>query len=165
MRFIVPIFTLLLMILAGCGENSSPVASVEGYQPQIVYPAAKIASHDRAMREFWRAYDQAKEVLRDLKRYIPKGTPRDPEGERHDTNIRKLRKDLDQANRRLDRAFRNVRNDASARAAMASFGEYMGSVLARLPKNVYLLIVINPCDLPWIGEYLCPYMPGQGISA
>lgn len=154
------VFSTLTACFIGCGEDTSrPTEPVGDFESSIAEPAAKAAQSDRAMREFERARDKVSDILRDIKRYIQK----DPNADRHAEKVRKLSKDLERANRRLDKAFRSVRNNPAAQATMRSLGEYMGSVLTRLQAyRPTFLFIINPCGLPLIGEYLCPYMPGQG---
>lgn len=155
------VLAFLFACLASCGENVSPVSSTEDFQQESIHRLGKSASSDKYMREFEKAYDEVMDILKDLKRYIQK----DPGADRHASKVKGLAKNLDKALRRLGQAFKNVRNNSSAKAAMESLFRDRADVLSKLGRyNLSYMFMVNPCSLPWIGEYLCKYAPTSAKS-
>lgn len=154
MSWRVPVFAMFLAFIVGCSKDSSPIASGDDFSPKDEYYAAKPASHDAAMWRFQNALDDLEEILRDMKRYVSKG----PKDDRHAKKVKDLAQHRKSALRRLDPAFKNVRNSDYARTEMKALLEHDKDVMTRLKARGYNLsfsLMISPCALPWIREYVC----------
>ena len=147
---------VICFIFIGCGGEKSPLSSTGNSVSKDTRGLAKSASPDRSTREFEKAYDEVMKILKDLKRYIQK----DPRVDRHAAKVKGLAKDLQRALSRLGDAFKNVRTNGAAQSAMRSLGSDIASVTSKLGRyNLSYGFMVNPCALPWIGEYLCKYVP------
>lgn len=155
--------TFLLSVIVGCSSDSSPVTSSDDLYPEGGYYAAKPVSHgsDSAMRRFYDVADDVQDILRDIKRYIGKGRWLD----RHDPKVRGLDQKMARSWSRLNSAFKNVRNVREAQEEMRALAAYKEGVVARLRDAGYAMkggpfyvsLMVNPCALPWIREYVCGY--------
>lgn len=135
-------------VLFSCGVRGArnPLAAAEDAKSSMV-GATKPTSNGGAIRDLSRLVDECVSIAIDLKRYKSK----DPNQHRHEAKAKKLEKKLGEC----VRAARKVAKEIGMTSEVAT-------ILSRLSaiRPVFPLLIINPCVMPFIGEYMC----GKGTS-